>query len=276
MTLRRPDPSAVPGVGHDLHGVSQLIEDRGGMLGRTMHMAASVTSTNDEAKRGAREGAAHGTTWVAENQTAGRGRQGRSWTSTPGESLLFSVLARVACSPSRLPPIALVAGLAVRDAVARAAPGVDVLTKWPNDVLVAGRKVAGVLVEAITAGTRVEAVVVGIGINVHMRMFPEGVTHATSVALASPSVPADRATILADVLASLDHDLHVVVGRGLSVLRARLEAVDGLRGRRVRSDSGDEGVASGIDDEGRLLVRRDDGVLTRWGAGEVHLVGGFR
>jgi BirA family biotin operon repressor/biotin-[acetyl-CoA-carboxylase] ligase len=133
-----------------------------------------------------------------------------------------------------------------------------------------------VLVEAISAGTRVEAVVIGVGINVHTRIFPADLEgRATSIALASPSVPPDRATILADVLEELDRDLHVVVGRGLSLVRARLEAGDALRGGRVRSESGDEGVASGIDDEGRLLVRRDDGVLARWSAGEVHLVRGL-
>jgi len=273
MSADRPAGAVPRGVGHDLRGASQLVAERGCMLGRPMHLLASVASTNDEAKRGAREGATHGTTWLAEQQTAGRGRQGRTWASAPGESLLFSVLARVTCPPSSLPPIALVAGLAVRDAVARAVPGAGVLTKWPNDVLLSGRKVAGVLVEAITAGARVEAVVVGIGINVHTRAFPVEIEgRATSLALASPSVPPDRATILADVLESLDHDLHVVVGRGLSLVRARLEAADALRGRHVRNDSGDEGIASGVDDDGRLLVTRADGVLVRWGAGEVHLV----
>jgi len=266
--------SADARVGHDLRDVPRLLAERGCMLGRTTHVLGTVTSTNDEAKRGAKEGAAHGTTWIAEHQTAGRGRQGRKWTSSPGECLLFSVLARVTCQPSRLPPIALVAGLAVRDAVARAAPEAAVVTKWPNDVLVAGRKVAGVLVEAITAGATVEAVVVGIGVNVHTRAFPDDIeAYATSVALASCSVPPDRAAILADILATLDRDLHVVVGRGLSLVRARLDAADALKGRRVRSDSGDEGIASGIDDDGRLLVARSDGVLARWGSGEVHLVG---
>jgi BirA family biotin operon repressor/biotin-[acetyl-CoA-carboxylase] ligase len=129
-----------------------------------------------------------------------------------------------------------------------------------------------VLVEAITAGSRVQAVVIGVGINVHTREFPEELAgRATSVALQSNG-PVDRATLLADVLVGLDRDLHVVVGRGLGLLRARLEAADVLRGRRVRSDTGDEGTASGIDEDGRLLVRRDDGILVRWSAGEVHLV----
>jgi BirA family transcriptional regulator, biotin operon repressor / biotin---[acetyl-CoA-carboxylase] ligase len=259
-------------VGPDLEGAAALVAARGCALGAPMHLLATTTSTNDEAKRAAKEGAPHGATWVTEQQTAGRGRQGRTWESPRGENLLFTVLARVACPPSRLPPVALAVGLAVRDAVAAAAPEAAPVIKWPNDVLVGGRKIAGVLVEAITAGSRVEAVVIGVGINVHTREFPGGIAdRATSVALVSQT-PADRAAILADVLARLDADLHVVVGRGLGLLRGRLEAADGLRGKRVRSDGGDEGTAAGIDDDGRLLVRRDDGVLARWSAGEVHLV----
>ncbi len=267
-------------ISPDLVRAPALVAERGGALGRPMHLLAITSSTNEDAKRGAREDAPHGSTWVAEEQQTGRGRQGRVWHSPRGENLLVSVLARLACPPARLPPVALIAGLAVRDAVARAASGVRIGIKWPNDVLVveadtAGRagwkKIAGMLVEAITVGNRVDAVVIGLGINVHTRDFPMDLAErATSVALVSRDPP-DRATILADVLASLDRDLHVVAERGLGLFRARLEACDLLRGRVVRNDSGDVGVASGIDDEGRLLVRREDGVLVRWSAGEVHL-----
>jgi BirA family biotin operon repressor/biotin-[acetyl-CoA-carboxylase] ligase len=256
----------------DLLRAPALVAERGCELGKPMQVLGFTSSTNDLARRAAKEGAPHGAAWVAEQQSAGRGRQGRAWESSFGENLLFSVLLRVACPPSRLPPLALAAGLAVRDAVSRAAPGADVRIKWPNDVLVGGRKLAGILVEAITMGSRVEAVVVGVGINVLSRSFPEDLEgRATSVALVATDPP-DRAALLADVLATLDADAHIVVGRGLGLLRPRLEAADGLRGLRVRSDDGDQGIASGIDDEGRLLVKRDDGVLTRWNAGEVHLV----
>ncbi len=261
-------------VGPDLERAPALVAERGGALGRPMHLLATTTSTSDDAHRAAKERAPHGATWVAEEQTAGRGRRGHRWTSPSGEGLLFSVLARTACAPARLPPLALVVGLAVRDAVIRAAPGAPVRLKWPNDVLVAGRKVAGVLVEAITVGSRVEAVVVGVGINVHTRSFPDEIAErSTSVALLSQAGPPDRATILADVLEHLDRDLDLVISRGLGLFRARLEAADALRGLRVRSDAGDEGIASGIADDGRLLVRRDDGALASLSAGEVHLVG---
>ena len=264
----------IPGVNADLTRAPELVLELGSGLGRPMVLLAETTSTNDVATRAAREGAPHGSTWVAERQTQGRGRRGHAWRSPAGEGLLFSVLVRVPCAPARIPPIALVAGLAVRDAVA-AASGGSIAIKWPNDVLVGGRKIAGVLVEAVTVGSRVEAIIIGIGINVHTRSFPDDIADtATSIALvsSSSSVAPDRASILANVLAALDRDVHVVVGRGLRLLRGRLEQSDSLRGHRVRSDTGEEGLASGIDDDGRLLVRRDDGVVTRWSAGEVHLV----
>ncbi|HEX4447975.1 MAG TPA: biotin--[acetyl-CoA-carboxylase] ligase [Polyangiaceae bacterium] len=264
--------AGTPGVQADLARAPDVVAALGGTLGQPMTLLASTTSTNDLAKQAGREGAPHGATWVAEEQTAGRGRRGHSWFCPPGEGLLFSVLLRLPCVPARVPPIALVAGLAVRDAVARAAPAAPVVVKWPNDVLVEGRKLAGVLVEAVTVGSRVEAVIIGIGINVHTRAFPDGIAdRATSVALVAASPP-DRAALLADVLAGLERDVPLVIARGLGLLHGRLEGADALRGRRVKNDSGDEGVGAGIDDDGRLLVRRDDGVLTRWGAGEVHLL----
>jgi BirA family biotin operon repressor/biotin-[acetyl-CoA-carboxylase] ligase len=261
---------SIPGVNADLTRAPDLVAALGGGLGRPMTLLAETTSTSDLARNAARDGAPHGATWVAEQQTSGRGRRGHAWISPAGEGLLFSVLLRIPCAPARIPPIALVAGLAVRDAVA--ACGAPAQIKWPNDVLVGERKLAGVLVEAVTIGSRVEGIVVGVGINVHTRSFPpELADRATSVALVALAPP-DRASILAGILAALDRDVHVVVGRGLGLLHDRLERHDALRGKRVRSDTGDEGLASGIDDDGRLLVRRDDGVVTRWSAGEVHLV----
>jgi BirA family biotin operon repressor/biotin-[acetyl-CoA-carboxylase] ligase len=269
------------GVNEDLARAAELVAASGGGLGQPLHLLATTSSTSDLAKAAARDGAPHGATWVAEAQTAGRGRRGHAWMCAAGEGLLFSVLVRVSCPPARIAPVGLAVGLAVRDAVAAAAPGASVRIKWPNDVFVGDRKVAGVLVEAVTTGARVDAVVVGVGINVHTRVFPEEIAdRATSVALAA-STPPDRAAILADVLAGIDRDLHVVVGRGLGLLLARLDAADLLAGRPVRRELGEgddardpanRGIADGIDEDGRLRVRRDDGLLTRWNAGEVHLL----
>ena len=258
------------GVGEDLERARDLILAKGGEIGRALHLLADAESTNDEAKRAAKSGAPHGSVWVAEVQTKGRGRQGRVWVSPPRENLLFSVLLRVACAPARLPPLALVAGLAVRDAVARAAPNAAVKLKWPNDVQVDGRKLAGVLVEATSEGKRVLAVVVGIGINVHTREFPEDLAdRATSVALVADAPP-DRGAILADVLECLDRDMALAAERGLGLVHARLTAADALVGTRIRVE-GVQGIARGIDLEGQLVVERDDGVLVRVASGEVHV-----
>jgi BirA family transcriptional regulator, biotin operon repressor / biotin---[acetyl-CoA-carboxylase] ligase len=254
----------------DLARAPELIAARGGELGKPYFWLEETTSTNDEAKAGAKSGAPHGAVWVAESQSAGRGRQGRTWLAARGESLLVSVLLRIQCAPARLPPLALVAGLAVRDAVARAvgAAAVPVGVKWPNDVLIGAKKVAGVLVEAQLAGKNVESIVVGVGINVHARSFPEEIAaRATSVALETTSVP-DRGELLADLLYGLDRDLPIAAVRGLGTVHARLTEADVLRGSRVRGELG-EGLAEGIDLEGRLCVRGDDGILRLWTAGEV-------
>jgi len=259
---------------HDLLRLEGLLRERGLALGAPLTLLDETTSTNDEAKRAAKNGAPHGATWIAESQSAGRGRQGRLWISPRGENILLSVLARLSCPPRRLPLMSLVVGLAARDAVARAAPGADVRVKWPNDVVIEGRKVCGILVEAQVASSHVEAIVIGVGMNVHTKAFPESIRHlATSVALHTPRQP-DRAALVADLLGGLERDLPLVAARGLGPVHARLAEVDALRGRRVESDLQEgaaPGVAEGIDVEGRLMVRRDDGFLQRFVAGEVHL-----
>ena len=276
----------------DLANVDAVVASRGGRLGSPIHVLSETGSTNDDAKAGAREGAPHGAVWIAETQSRGRGRQGRTWVSPSGENLLFSVLLRIACAPARVPPLSLVCGLAVRDAVARAIGDDDrVLVKWPNDVVVreasrvggeavgAYRKIAGILVESALTGARIEHVIVGIGVNVHTRDFPEDVRAiATSIALEREASQAvrlsspDRAELLADILDALDRDLEPVAHRGLAHVQARLSAHDALRGCAVESDDAAiAGVADGIDPDGRLIVRRADGTTIRVASGEVRL-----
>lgn len=265
------------GVGRDalpdLAHVREVIAARGIVLGRPLSIQAETASTNDDAKAGARAGAEHGAVWLAESQTAGRGRRGRVWVSPRGENLLFSVLLRLRCPPARVPPVSLACGLAVRDAVAKAlgaAHDGEVLVKWPNDVLIRGKKVAGVLVESALGGAKVEYVVVGIGINVHTRQLPEELSAiATSLALAGAR-DLDRAAILADVLTSLERDVELVAHRGLGLVHARLRRHDAFAHREVESlDGAVKGTACGIDLEGRLLVRAADGSIAKVASGEL-------
>lgn len=219
-----------------------------------------VDSTNERARALAQRGAPHGTVVTAAEQTAGRGRQGRSWAAPPNRAILCSVLVR---DPPRLLPLA--AGVAVAETVdaAREVSGSPrALLKWPNDVLVEGRKVAGILVE----GRPQEGwAVVGIGINVALRDrdFPAELRGiAGTLGLGPESVGA----VLERVLASLGGWIPAPAERVLEAVRSR----DALRGHPVRW-AGGHGEAIGVDDQGRLLVTCDQGEVAL-DAGEVHLV----
>ena len=144
--------------------------------------------------------------------------------------------------------------------------------KWPNDVLVGDRKLAGVLVEAITMGARVEAVVIGVGINVHTRAFPEDLgDRATSVALVS-SEPPDRASILAGVLAALDRDLHVVWAAGWGCFADGSRRSTPFAGTGCEATRGTRESPPGSTRTGGCWCVVIDGVVARWCAGEVHLM----
>jgi BirA family biotin operon repressor/biotin-[acetyl-CoA-carboxylase] ligase len=211
----------------------------------------STDSTNLRARELALAGAPHGTLVTAGEQSAGRGRQGRTWTAPAGRALLMSVVVRD--PPSLLP---LVAAVAVAEAC-----GSEAQIKWPNDVLLSGRKVAGILVE----GRPQEGwAVVGIGLNVALREddFPEELRER---AIGMGLEPRDLDRILADVLVALDRHLHDANAELLGAWRER----DALLGREITWTKG-SGVAEGVDDRGRLLVRTAEGVVAL-DAGEVHL-----
>jgi BirA family transcriptional regulator, biotin operon repressor / biotin---[acetyl-CoA-carboxylase] ligase len=219
------------------------------MLGRPRLHLRETTSTNDRARELAARGAPHGTIVTAGVQTAGRRRQGRTWTAPPGSALLVSVVLRAA--PSLLP---LRAGLAVADVAGPAAR-----VKWPNDVLVDGRNVAGILAEARPAE---HWTVLGIGVNAALEVDdlpPE--LRATAASLGRAPEP-----VLGELLTTLERWIEASPGEVLDALRAR----DALLDHPVRWSDGD-GIGAGIDGEGALLVRRNDGSTVRLDAGEVHL-----
>src|SRR5262249_5814013 len=139
-------------------------------LGRELVWLPRTGSTNDEALARARAGAPHGLVIVADEQTRGRGRLGRVWHSPPGDNLYLSVLLRRDRPPAWALPLPLIAGVAVSDTLEGFSCGTAI--KWPNDVLIDGRKVAGILTESSTVGGRLEAIVVGIGVNVNVADLP--------------------------------------------------------------------------------------------------------
>ena len=227
-------------------------------LGRECVVTRLTSSTNDDALAAARAGAPHGTLFVTDEQQHGRGRRGNTWHAPAGEALLFSVLLRPELPPERASSLALVAGLAVRAAVAEAlaARGVDraVRVKWPNDVVVDRVKVAGILVESQMRGEKLGAAVVGVGLNTGRLDLPPDV-QARATSLAALGAPVTREALLHTVLSELEMRLSRLEGHAspLSTLVTELSEHDALRGERVTV--GDvEGTASGIDTVGNLKV----------------------
>jgi BirA family biotin operon repressor/biotin-[acetyl-CoA-carboxylase] ligase len=239
--------------------------------GRACRVVLETGSTNDDAKSWAAEGAPDGAVVIADTQRSGRGRHGRSWSSPPGESLAISIVLRPSLAPTALPPIALVAGLAARRAIAQRVEGA--LVKWPNDVVITSegraRKIAGVLVEASLSGRRVEHVIVGIGVNVARREFPSELAHATSLAREGAS-DLDRGALAVDLCAALDGELAEFM-RDPARIGDRVAAYDAIRERRVVLEDGARGVAAGIESDGRLRVLLDSGTLRLAMAGEVRI-----
>jgi BirA family transcriptional regulator, biotin operon repressor / biotin---[acetyl-CoA-carboxylase] ligase len=232
------------------------------MIGRPRVHHRLTDSTNERAKQLALAGAPHGTLVTADEQTAGRGRQGRQWVAPPGRALLMSLVLRGLSERDALLPLA--AAVAVCEACEQVS-GVACAIKWPNDVWINRRKVAGILIE----GRPQEGwAVLGVGLNVGTEPaeFPEELRElATSLVAEAGGAAPDREVVLASLLASLDRLLSDPPAAVLEGWRAR----DALRGERVWWQAGD-GIAGGIDDSGALIVETEAGARTL-DAGEVHL-----
>ncbi len=238
-------------------------------LGRPITYQNVTGSTNDDALAAARAGAPHGSLFVAEAQTAGRGRRGHSWFARPGEGLLFSVLLRPKLELAQMSALTLAIGLALRDVVATLI-GDAPLIKWPNDLLVLGKKLAGVLVESQLQGGRLQAVVVGVGLNVSNQVFPEELAaRATSLVLLG-ATRIGHEGLLADVLNSIASRVRAYEVGGIGAILPELNAADALSGRCVRIDTL-TGTARGLDEQGRLLVEDHAGTTHALSSGTVEL-----
>ncbi len=226
-----------------------------------------VGSTNQLALDEALAGAADGLVIVAEHQRAGRGRLGRTWVAAPGSSLLVSVLLRPGVTAERLHLVTMAAGVSVAEAVSEVA-GLETALKWPNDVLVADRKLAGMLVEADVAGDgAVRAVVLGVGINTNWTAVPDELAGFATACNLEVGRDVSRADLLVAFLRGLDRRL-----RRLDAVAAEYRTRLATIGRRVRVELAAgpvEGRAVDIDHVGRLLVEVDSGCIVDIAAGDV-------
>jgi BirA family biotin operon repressor/biotin-[acetyl-CoA-carboxylase] ligase len=226
----------------------------------------SIASTMIEASALAGSGAQHGTLVLADEQTAGVGRLGRSWVSQRDAGIYCSILLRLQLKPGSLPIASLVLGLATAEAIQKSTQ-LRCDLRWPNDVLIHERKVAGILTH-LSDG----CIVAGIGINANQTYFPEGLrTAATSLRIESGGREQSRESIIIQLLESIDTFCFLLQTSGPeSILRAFTSASSyALHRRIVIEETGEKGITAGLDDNGFLLVNLDRGKLERVAAGGV-------
>lgn len=277
-------------------------------IGWNIVRVGETTSTNSELAKMAAAGAAEGTVLVAARQTAGRGRQGRTWLSSPGDSLCFSILLRPHVEPARAATLSILAGVAVAETIERFLPGVDVSVKWPNDILARGRKICGILCEMGTSGTDMRGatphtptaqsqvagplhdfllssaccptpsphVIVGIGVNVNLdaSSLPQDVAAIATSMKGEAAQRFDSNAVLSALLGTFGVRYGQWLDGGLSPAMPFLESHDWLKGRVVGMHLLNEpisGVGRGISPDGALLLETADGVIRPVYSGEAHV-----
>jgi BirA family transcriptional regulator, biotin operon repressor / biotin---[acetyl-CoA-carboxylase] ligase len=244
-------------------------------IGRTLHYRESLESTNELAYQLAMEGAAHGEVVIADQQTRGKGRRGRSWSSPPGKNLYCSIILRPELAPQRAPELTLVTAVAVAASLREF--GAQVKIKWPNDLLLNQLKVGGILTELSAEQDRIHFAVVGVGVNLNAEPadFPEEVrTLATSVrqALGRPVL---RAPFAATMWARMEEWFRRHAESGFRPVRDAWKQISATLGRKVLIKGERlevQGVAEDIDEGGALLVRTERGTLERVLAGDLEQV----
>ncbi|HUL33926.1 MAG TPA: biotin--[acetyl-CoA-carboxylase] ligase [Candidatus Eisenbacteria bacterium] len=245
---------------------------KGSIFGKRVCHFFKTDSTNRVAMELGSAGEPEGAVVLAEEQTAGRGRAGRKWHSERGVGLYMTLLLRPKLSPVQAPLLTMLAGLSAHTAV-QAQTGLEVELKWPNDLLVGGKKLGGILTEMYAEPSTVKFVIVGIGINVNQEKFA-GELAATATSLwRETGRTHSRLEVLVKLLGQFETDYNRFLREGASYVVERFELVSGFaKGRRVRVTTGAEtylGTTEGLSPEGLLIVRKDSGASATVIAGDV-------
>jgi BirA family biotin operon repressor/biotin-[acetyl-CoA-carboxylase] ligase len=248
---------------YDLAALEAALD--GTVFAGKLHFSAVTDSTNADALAAARSGAPHGSVYFADEQRAGRGRGDHAWQSAAGDGLYVSVLLRPRISALRLPLLPLAAGLAAADAI-RVVAGLTIDLRWPNDLLIGERKAVGILVESKIEDGAAAFAVVGIGINVHQKDFAADLaTPATSLDLEAKH-RVSRQDLLVSLLKSLEREARGLAGAaaGVTIPERVAQASTWICGRRVEvhGPQACTGITAGLDENGFLLVRTEDGLIT--------------
>ena len=255
----------------DLNSIRQRIA--GQRLGTEFHYFSEIGSTNAYARRLAEQGAREGELVIADSQTNGRGRLGRHWVSPANVNLYISFVLRPKLPPARAPQITLMAAVALAETLESFLP-VPPSIKWPNDITVNGKKLAGILTEVNCGNESVEFVILGIGVNVNypVDLMPEEIRQRATSVLVERQNKVSREDLLWRLIQDLERCYGEIEENGFAPLAPRWEAYFGWRGQRVRVELLDQvmfGKARGIDHDGALLLEDDHGGLQRVIAGDV-------
>jgi len=267
------DVAGHPATGYQLKSVPDLLLPeilgpliRGTIFDNQLHHFYKIGSTNTAAMAAAAAGIAEGSVFLAEEQTAGRGRGSNTWESERSTGIYCSAVLRPELPPSDVLVLTLAAGLAVCAALAQVEARVSPDLKWPNDVLIKGRKVCGILTEMHAEVTRVLYIVVGIGINVNQKSFPKAIEdEATSLRLETGS-ECSRVEVAAALLKSLDREYRALVEEPeaqQSILRRFAQQSSWAQGKQVYIEESEpriEGITEGLDERGFLQVRTAQGL----------------
>ncbi len=233
--------------------------------GKTIHYFETCSSTQIIAHEVAQQGAPNGTVVISEEQTAGRGRMARPWNSATGKGIWMSVIARPSLTPQQAPQMTLVAAVAVTRAIEELT-GIVPDIKWPNDILIGGKKVTGILTELQADPDQVKAIILGIGMNVNQEPtdFPEELHDIATSLKMLMGKPVDRAQLIAKVLGFLEIYTDMYEKHGFSPIKLLWEGYSNTAGKRIRAVMLNEtvtGTALGISNEGVLELKLDDGSI---------------
>ncbi|MGH7830363.1 MAG: biotin--[acetyl-CoA-carboxylase] ligase [Candidatus Binatia bacterium] len=253
------------------HVIQQGMETR--RVGKTIHHFPELDSTNVYAFQRAQEGAAEGEIVIAEGQTRGKGRMGRAWVSPPYRNLYLSVILRPALAPPRAAQVTLMAAVALAETVRAFLPFPPEI-KWPNDILVGGKKLAGILTESSMEADRVRFVIVGIGVNLNFpkELMPEDIRDTATSVIILTRKAVDREEFARRLIQDLDRCYGDLEERGFASLAQRWERWFVLKGKMVRVEMMGQpivGKAMGIDSDGALLLEDEQGASRRVIAGDV-------
>ena len=268
-----------PGTGYFLEQIPDILTPdmlkqrlKGSLFGKRIFHFFRTDSTNRVALELGHAGEPEGAVVLAEEQTAGRGRGGRAWHSERATGIYVTLLLRPKLAPVQAPLLTMMAGLSAHSAV-QALTGLEVDLKWPNDLLVRGRKLGGILTEMHAEPGQIRFVIVGIGLNVNQEKFPGELADLATSLRAETGKPQSRMQLLVRLLHEFESDYNRFLREGVATVVARFESVSSYaRGKRVRVTNGTEsyvGTTAGLGPEGLLQVERDGGQLMTVIAGDV-------